>query len=107
MLGPISTLRHRLIAAQTINALCHGLPGIPNVQAAGDSWLVRGMTGTVIQCATVNDVWLAILQDPAALPHRDRLLQRLQARARSETGLALNVATSGLRIGSSLVPEDA
>ena len=104
VLGPVSTLRQRLIAAQTINALCHGLPGIPSVQAAGDTWLVRGVTGAVIQCATVNDVWLTILQDPAVLPHWDRLLQRLRNRTLSETGVALNVVTAGLRLSDTPTP---
>ncbi|WP_026551722.1 hypothetical protein [Arthrobacter sp. H20] len=97
VLGPVSTLRHRLIAAQTINTLCHGLPGIPSVQAAGDTWVVRGVTGAVLQYSTVNDVWAAILQDPAALLHRKRLVHRMRRRAAAETGVALNVVTAGLR----------
>ncbi|MBG6180792.1 hypothetical protein [Arthrobacter sp. CAN_A1] len=104
VLGPVSTLRHRLIAAQTINALCHGLPGIPSVQAAGDTWLVRGVTGAVIQCATVNDVWLTLLKDPAVLPHSDRLRQRLRARLLNETGVALNVVNAGLQLSDLPTP---
>lgn len=103
VLGPVSTLRHRLIAAQTINALCNGLPGVPSVQAAGDTWLVRGVTGAVIQCTTVTDVWLTILKDPAATLHRDRLLQRIQSRTVIDTGVALSVVNAGLGMCSTLV----
>ncbi|MHA7154806.1 hypothetical protein [Arthrobacter sp. TMN-50] len=99
VLGPVSTLRHRLIAAQTINSLCDGLPGIPTVQAAGDTWLVRGKTGTVIQCTTVTAVWSTILKDPAALPHWKKLQHRLQVYASTETGVALSVVRAGLRLG--------
>lgn len=104
VLGPVSTLRHRLIAAQTINALCHGLPGAPSVQAAGDTWLVRGVTGTVLQCPTVNDVWSAILQDPAVSCQLDGLLQRLRRGTVIETGVALNVVNAGLRLGELSAP---
>ncbi|MHA7292522.1 hypothetical protein ACX80G_01430 [Arthrobacter sp. HLT1-21] len=100
VLGPVSTLRHRLIAAQTINALCHGLPGIPSVQAAGDTWLVRGVTGAVLHCTTVADVWSAILQDPAAALHRDSLQHRLQSRTVIDTGVALSVVNAGLRFSA-------
>ncbi|WP_028279201.1 hypothetical protein [Arthrobacter sp. H5] len=99
VLGQVGTLRKRLIAAQTINALCHGLSGIPGVQVAGDIWQIRGLTGNVTQCSTVNDVWDAVLRAPSTSLHREQLLHRmhalLHAPTAGDTDPAQNVINAG------------
>lgn len=102
VLGQVGTLRKRLIAAQTINALCHGLSGIPRVAVAGDTWQVRGMTGIATQCSTVNDVWESVLRAPSASLHREQLLHRMHAQIRARTaadaGPDQNVIEAGLKL---------
>ncbi len=66
VLGPVRTQRQHFIVATILNALCKGLPGVPSVQAAGDSWLLRGPTGAVTRCATVADLWGAVAAACAA-----------------------------------------
>jgi hypothetical protein len=55
------TLRQHLIVASTINSICTGLPGAPKVTALKDGWMMRGPSGTVRQCQTLEELWAAVL----------------------------------------------
>lgn len=106
VLGPIRTLRQQLIAAQIINAVCQGLPGIPGVQLAGDTWLVRSATGAVTPCSTVSDVWGVILSDPGAGSRSlEQLIHRLRASGHSGGGLPDDVIKAGMQQANAICSE--
>ena len=95
VMGNEHTLRKRILVAQTVTAVCAGLPGAPRIKALAQGWTVSGATGSIALCDTVAEIWLAVLG-------RGRpLLQRaLQARALAEEpdSLSANVVSLGLRV---------
>lgn len=62
VLGPVRTMRQHLIVAQTINSICHALPGAPKVHATRDGWQVTGTTGGAEAATTVEQLWTAVLE---------------------------------------------
>ncbi len=94
-LGPVRTLRQHLLVASAVNALCAGLPGVPRVLAAGDSWQLRGPTGAVTRCDTVAELWAAVAAvcPASALA---RLAGRLAAERADAEGLTRRVVDAGL-----------
>ncbi|RJT97438.1 hypothetical protein D6T65_13890 [Arthrobacter frigidicola] len=89
------TLRQHLLVASAVNALGAGLPGVPRVQVAGDSWQLRGVTGAVTRCDTVEELWAAVA---AACPAAAlaRLAGRLTAERAAADGLTRRVIDAGL-----------
>lgn len=110
VLGPVRTLRQQLLVAQTVNALCCGLSGLPTVQAAGDGWLVRSATGTSTACSTVHGIWEALVGNCTRLygsprPIVERLVWRTSATANGDhddttAKLAEAVAIAGLSVAA-------
>ncbi|WP_294569972.1 hypothetical protein, partial [uncultured Arthrobacter sp.] len=93
--GPVRTLRQHLLVASAVNALCAGLPGVPRVLAAGDSWQLRGATGAVTRCDTVAELWAAVAAAcPAAVSAR--VAGRLVAERAAAEGLTRRVIDAGL-----------
>ncbi|TDK26528.1 hypothetical protein E2F48_04875 [Arthrobacter crusticola] len=94
-IGPGRTLRQHLLVASAVNALCAGLPGVPRVQVAGDSWQLRGATGAVTRCDTVAELWSAVA---AACPASAfaQLAGRLAAERAEADGLTRRVIDAGL-----------
>ncbi|MHA7263556.1 hypothetical protein ACX80W_10180 [Arthrobacter sp. TMN-37] len=95
VVGQVRTLRQHLLVASAVNALCDGLPGVPGVSVAGDSWQLRGVTGAVTGCDTVAELWADIAAGcpPAAL---SRLADRLAAERPAAEGLRRAVIDAGL-----------
>ncbi len=95
VLGPVRTIRQHHLVASAVNALCAGLPGVPRVLAAGESWQLRGVTGSVTRCDTVAELWSAVA---AACPDSAvaRLAGRLAAEQTSAEGLRRAVIEAGL-----------
>ncbi|WP_159803001.1 hypothetical protein [Arthrobacter zhaoguopingii] len=95
VVGPVRTLRQHLLVASAVNAFCAGLPGVPRVQVAGDSWQLRGATGNVIRCNTVTDLWAAVAAECSASAF-PRLAVRLEAQRAAAEGLTRRVIDAGL-----------
>lgn len=96
VLGPVRTLRSQHIVAQTINALCPAVPGLPTIQVAGDAWTLRSATGAVQSCSTVRDLWAAFADKvgAAAVP---LLRQNIELALTDADGLDRNVLLAGKR----------
>lgn len=95
VMGDEHTLRKRMLVAQTVTAVCAGLPGTPRIAALAAGWSVTSTTGSIALCPTVADVWLAVLIRSG--PH---LHQSLEARAQAEDpdGFAAQVLALGLHL---------
>ncbi|MBG6218701.1 hypothetical protein IWX75_003188 [Arthrobacter sp. CAN_A6] len=119
VLGPVRTLRQRLLVAQTVNTLCSGIAGLPTVQVAGDGWMVRSATGASTSCSTVHRIWEALVGSCVRFygnpqPIIERLVRPTSASANrghddSAAELTEAVAVAGLSVaggaGSRTLPE--
>ncbi len=95
VLGPVRTARQHHLVASAVNALCAGLPGVPRVLAAGDSWQLRSPTGSVTRCDTVAELWSVVAAAcPAAAS--SMLAGRLAAERAAAEGLTRRVIDAGL-----------
>lgn len=95
-LGPVRTMRQHLIVAATVNAVCTGLPGAPKVTALKDGWLMTGPSGVSRQCATLENLWSAVLgcfTDPTVL---GRLFRRRKAYAADPANAGLPAIAAGM-----------
>lgn len=99
-LGPVRNLRQQLLVAQTVNALCSGLSGLPTVQVAGDGWMLRGATGASTSCSTVQVVWDTLVESCVGLYGSTRpIVERLlSAENQTPNEVAASVIKAGLRI---------
>lgn len=95
VIGNESTLRQRMLVAQTVRAICAGLPGAPRITALAEGWTVSSATGSISVCHTVEDIWLAVRERGGLL-----LQQALEAHARVEqpASLVANVTRLGLEL---------
>ncbi|SDN36836.1 hypothetical protein SAMN05216368_10555 [Cryobacterium flavum] len=92
VMGDEHTQRKRMLVAQTVTAVCAGLPGTPRIAALAAGWSVTSATGSMALCPTVADVWLALLSRSGPNFH-----QAIDARALVEDpdGLAAQVLALG------------
>jgi hypothetical protein len=97
VLGPVPTLRRRLIVAQTINTVCGGLPGASRVKALSDGWLMSGPSGAALLCHTVEELWTAVIRGFDGGSQLVCLLEHQQAFAAGSdnTGLPARVVSIG------------
>ncbi|MBG6214621.1 MAG: hypothetical protein LH475_06355 [Cryobacterium sp.] len=95
MMGNENTLRNRILVAQTMTAVCAGLPGARHIAALAAGWSVTSATGSISLCYTVADIWIALFDRRGAV-----LQQALKVRALAEEpgGLAARVVTLGLHL---------
>lgn len=96
VLGAQRTLRSQLIVAQTVNSLCQAIPGLPSVQAAGDGWVLRASTGAVQTCATVREVWTALIRKASDGGSVPVLLDAIRRSIPEAEGLTRSVLHAGL-----------
>jgi hypothetical protein len=84
-----------MLVAQTVRAICAGLPGAPRITALAEGWTVSSATGSISVCHTVEDIWLAVRERGGLL-----LQQALEAHARVEqpASLVANVTRLGLEL---------
>ncbi|TFD13522.1 hypothetical protein E3T35_05230 [Cryobacterium sp. TMT1-2-2] len=84
-----------MLVAQTVTAVCAGLPGTPRIAALAAGWSVTSATGSITLCHTVEEVWLALPERS-----RPRLHQALETRTVVEThdGLTSQVIAVGLHL---------
>ena len=98
IMGDESTLRKRMLVAQTVGEVCAGLPGAPRITALAYGWTVTGATGSISLCHTVEDIWLAVRAGGGLL-----LEQALEASAGVEHPFSLSAEVN--RLGLKLTRE--
>ncbi|TFD60470.1 hypothetical protein [Cryobacterium sp. Hh38] len=93
VMGNEHTLRNRILVAQTVSAVCAGVPGAPRIAALAAGWSVTSATGSISLCHTVADIWRALpVRSASVLQHA------LEVRALTEgsVGLSARVVALGL-----------
>jgi hypothetical protein len=108
VLGPVRTLRHHLIVAQTVNTVCGGLPGAFRVKALSDGWLMSGPSGAALLCHTVEELWTAVIRGFAGSSQLVCLLEHQQAFAADSdnAGLPARVVSIGQGLTTAAAERD-
>ena len=93
VMGNEHTLRNRILVAQTVTAVCAGLPGAPRIAALAAGWSVTSATGSISLCNTVADIWRALpVRSASVLQHA----LEVRALAEGPVGLSARVVAVGL-----------
>lgn len=100
VLGLVRTTRQHLIVAHTVNAISKGQPGVPNVTALSEGWLLSTPTGSTRICHTVEEVWAAVIGVFTDTSRLSCLLKHQQAYADDPGNQGLPARTA--RMGSGL-----
>ncbi|MBC7762895.1 MAG: hypothetical protein H7201_14115 [Candidatus Saccharibacteria bacterium] len=103
VIGKESTLRQRMLVAQTVRTICEELPGAPRITVLAEGWTVSHATGSISVCHTVEDIWLAVRERGGLL-----LQQALEAHARVDhpSSLMADVTRLGLDLTRARIPND-